>query len=132
MQAPACRTGERQTLCVKHAGRDIAGDGKREASVAIDSVRYHSNADCELVIVVDEMMHATACDSKSFARRAWRSHMLWAVHGGTHDGTDIEAPVVRDSVRHRLNADTERVIVVVKMMHGTDRDSKSFACHAHA
>ena len=44
MQAPACRTGERQTLCVKHAGRDIAGGGKREASVANDSVMDRSEA----------------------------------------------------------------------------------------
>ena len=56
MQAPACRTGERQTLCVKRAGRDIAGGGKREASVANDSVMDRSEADGDLVLNAGEKM----------------------------------------------------------------------------
>ena len=53
---------------VVHGG--IHGGTNREALVAMDSVRCHTNVDCELVIVVDERMHAMGWDSKPFACHA--------------------------------------------------------------
>ena len=55
---------------MKHAGRDIAGGGKREASVANDFVMHRSKADGDLVINADEKMHALSWDSKPFGRCA--------------------------------------------------------------
>ena len=79
MQAPACRTGERQTSRVKLAGGDIAGGGKREASVANDSVMDRSKADGVLLVNADEKMYALSWDSKPFGRCAWRSDLLWVL-----------------------------------------------------
>ena len=94
-------------------------------------MRYHSNADCELVIDADERMHVLGWDSKPFARCAWCSDLLLVVHADRHGCTNREALVTTDSVRYRSKADGELVIDADERIHVLGWDSKSFACNAH-
>ena len=79
MRAVVCRTGERTTLCVKHANGGAAGGGERWASVANDSSTDELKADDALLAHVGEKLCNQSYGLGPSGRCAGHSELLWVL-----------------------------------------------------